>query len=165
MLNKKGFTLIEVIITIMILSLVFSVLAFSIYSTIKNSVDIKGQSEKLKEDASFFWDMQKKFSTNTKTFLRNNNGYPILVLYNTSGNYYKGLVKSVFFVKDNDLYYYEFPYMYGDPYFYDEKQSYKVLHFENLDISVVIRGKSFKDFEGNPDMLIIQINDKRMVFK
>jgi prepilin-type N-terminal cleavage/methylation domain len=99
MLNKKGFTLIEVIITIMILSLVFSVLAFSIYSTIKNSVDIKGQSEKLKEDASFFWDMQKKFSTNTKTFLRNDNGHPILVLYNTSGNYYKGLVKSVFLLK------------------------------------------------------------------
>lgn len=165
MLNKKGFTLIEVIITMMILSLVFSIVSFSIYSTIKNSLDIKGQSEKLKEEASFFWDMQKKFSTSTKTFLRNNNGYPILVLYNTSGNYYKGLVKSVFFVRDDDLYYYEFPYVYADPYFYDEKQSYRVFHFESFDISAFVQNKSFKDFEGNPDMLIIQINEKRMVFK
>jgi prepilin-type N-terminal cleavage/methylation domain-containing protein len=161
---NKAFTLVEVLIVITLISLVFSVLAFSFYSSVKNSLDISKKSQEIKNLSSFFWDMERKFSTSNTIYLKNLNSTPILTLYNTSG-YNKGLVKSVFFLKDGFLHYYEYPYIYADPFFYDEKNSYRLFKVENIKIYAVKDYKQMEEFQGMPDYLVFEINGLRMVFK
>lgn len=161
---NNAFTLIEVLIVITIISLVSSVLSYSLYSSIKNSIEISKRSQEIKNLSSFFWDMQRKFSTSTTIYLKNIDNSPILSLYNTAG-YNKGLVKSVFFVKDNFLYYYEYPYIYADPFFYDEKDSYILFKINNIKIYAVKDNQQFTEFKGLPDYIVFEINGLRMVFK
>jgi prepilin-type N-terminal cleavage/methylation domain-containing protein len=155
--QNKGFTLIEVLIVLTVISLVFTVLSYSLYNSIKSSIEVSNSSNSLKDKAIFFWDMERKFFTAKEIFLKNN----ILTLYNTSG-YTKGLVKSVFFVKDGFLWYYEFPYVYADPYFYDEKNSIKMFKVKDLKIYVVLNDKELTHFEGLPDYLIFEIDGTKM---
>lgn len=162
--QSKAFTLVELLVVITIVSLVFSVLSYSLYSAIKNSLDVSGRSEYVKNLSSFFWDMQKKFSTSKMIYLKNLDGNPILTLYNTSG-YNKGLVKSVFFIKDGFIYYYEYPYIYGDPFFYDEKESYRLFKISSIKIFAVKDNQQMQEFQGTPDYLIFEIDNTRMVFR
>ncbi|MGC8942156.1 MAG: type II secretion system protein [Sulfurihydrogenibium sp.] len=162
--QSKGFTLIEVLVVIAIISLVFGVLSYSLYSSITNSLELSKTSENIKNLSSFFWDMEKKFSTSKALYLKNFNGSPVLTLYNTAGNN-KGLVKSVFFIKDNFLYYYEYPYIYADPFFYDEKESYKLFKVKDVKIYVVKDNQQMMEFQGMPDYLVFEIDGTKMVFK
>ncbi len=158
-MQNKGFTLVEVIVVVVMISLVFSVLSFALYSSIKNSMETSVGSEDLKQKALFFWDMQKKFYTANYVYLKDN----ILTIYNTAGNS-KGLVKSTFFTKDGFLWYYEFPFVYGDPYFYDEKNAIKLFKIRNFKMYIVKDNQRFFEFQGLPDYLVIEFDAIRMVF-
>lgn len=158
--QSKGFTLVEVLVVIVILSLVFSVLSFALYSSIKNSLETSAAAEDLKQKALFFWDTQRKFYTSNYLYLKNN----VLTLYNTAG-YNQGLVKSTFFIKDGFLWYYEFPFVYADPSFYDEKNAIKLFKVKDFKMYVVKENQQFFEFQGQPDYLVVEIDGSRMVFR
>lgn len=158
--QSKGFTLIEVIVVVIIISLVFSVLSFALYSSIKNSIETSKSAEDLKQKTLFFWDTQRKFYTSNYIYLKDN----LLTLYNTAGNN-QGLVKSTFFLKDGFLWYYEFPFVYGDPSFYDEKNAVKLFKVKDIKMYAVKDNQQFFEFQGLPDYLVIEIDGIRMVLR
>lgn len=164
--NSRGFTLIEILITLMLIGLIFSVLSYGVYSSINSSVSISADAKQTEEEAKFFWDFQRRFATSKQVFVKKSgDGSYMVVMYNTAGEFSKGVVKSVYFLKDGFVQYYEYPYVFGDPFFYEERASIRILPAKSFYVEVFSQGQKFEEFQGKPDYIAITVEDRRMVFK
>lgn len=163
---NKGFTLIEILVVLTLIGIVFSVLSFGFYNSIYSSLSISQRSRELEDVAKFYWDFQRKFSTSKQIFIKkiSQNNY-IITLYNTSGEFSKGLVKSVYFTKENFLWYYEYPYLFADPYFYDETKSVKVIPVKDFNVEINYNGQKVEEAQGFLDFLKLNINNYTLTFK
>lgn len=164
--SSKGFTLIEILITLTLVGLIFSVLSYGLYSSINSSVSISADARQTEEEAKFFWDFQRRFATSKQVFVKKSgDGSQMVAMYNTAGEFSKGVVKSVYFLKDGFVQYYEYPYVFGDPFFYEEKSSIRLVPAKNFTAEVYVQGQRFDEYSGKPDYMVVLLNDKRMVFK
>lgn len=164
--NSRAFTLVEILITLTLVGLIFSVLSYGLYSSINSSINISVEAKQTEEEAKFFWDFQRRFVTSKQVFVKKaGDGTQMVVMYNTAGEFSKGVVKSVYFLKDGFIQYYEYPYVFGDPFFYEEKESVRLVPAKSFKVEVSFQGQKFDEYSGKPDYMLVLLNDKKMVFK
>lgn len=159
--NKKGFTLIEVLIVILLIGFIYSLLSMIFYSNIGNSLNIISDSEKLKREAIFFWNIQRKVASAKEIYLNKGNLY----MLTTAGDFYEGLVKSAYIFREGNLYYYEFPYPYGDLRFYEEDKLTNLGKFENFRILAHKNKNQYEEFNGFPDYFSVEFNGRKIIVK
>ncbi|MDW8066997.1 MAG: prepilin-type N-terminal cleavage/methylation domain-containing protein [Aquificaceae bacterium] len=153
---KRGFTLLEVLLVLVLMGVFFSVLSYSFYSSTRNSYFMLESAELLKGEIFLFWDLQRKLTGATDLYIKKDS----LFMVTSSGDYYQGLVKCAYVYKDGWLYYYEFPYPYGDITFYEEDKLVRVGRFEELSFRAFSNGQFFDEFKGLPQWMDIRFKDK-----
>lgn len=159
--HKEGFTLIEVLIVIILIGLIFSILSMIFYSNISNSLNFISRSEKLKREANFFWNIQRKIASAKEIQLDKNNIY----MFTTAGDYYEGMVKSAYIFRDGNLFYYEFPYPYGDLKFYEEDKLNNLGKVKNFRIMAFKKERQYEEFKGMPDYFMIEYDERKIIVK
>ncbi|MFN3598517.1 MAG: prepilin-type N-terminal cleavage/methylation domain-containing protein [Aquificaceae bacterium] len=149
---RKGFTLLEVLLALTLMGVFFSTLSYVFYNTIKNSYSLSEASEVTKEEINLFWDLQRKLMGAKDIYLKKS----MLFMITSSGNYYQGVVKCGYVYKDGWLYYYEFPYPYGDMAFYEEDKLMKIGKFKELYFRA-FAGDYQEEFRGLPQWIEVYL--------
>jgi len=162
-LKQKGFTLIEVLLVLTLIGFIFLILSTVFYSNIHNSLNLITNSEKLKNEADLFWNIQRKVFSAQEIYLERGNLYMIT----SAGDFYQGVVKSAYIYKykEQKLYYYEFPYPYGDLKFYEEDKLLLVGEFRDFKILAYKGEKSYEDFNGKPDYFNFHLDKWKFIIK
>lgn len=160
-MNKKAFTLIEVLIVLTLLGLIFSILSVVFYSNIKNSLILITDSDKLKNNANIFWSINRKILSSKEILLEKGDLYMIT----SAGDYYEGIVKCAYIYRGGKLLYYEFPYPYGDLRFYEEEKLHSLGLMKNFKITAFKNEKKYDEFKGMPDYFIVELEDKIFIIK
>jgi|GEM_PF-719466 prepilin-type N-terminal cleavage/methylation domain-containing protein len=159
--GRKGFTLLEVLLVLTLVSLLFGVLSYSFYSFLTNSTKLLADSEKLKEEASLLLDIQRKVLSAQTLYMEKDK----LFMITSAGSYYEGVVKCAYIYKDRTLYYYEFPYPYGDIRFYEEDKLIKLGRFNAFSIRAYEKGHFSDIFQGIPEIVYVRLNTHELFIK
>ncbi|RMH79738.1 MAG: prepilin-type N-terminal cleavage/methylation domain-containing protein [Acidobacteria bacterium] len=157
---KRGFTLLEVLLVLVLMSIFLGMLTYSFYSTLKNSYAIVELSELTKEEAKLLWNLQRKLSGALELYVKKDS----LFMLTSAGDYYQGVVKCAYIFKDGWLYYYEFPYPYGELTFYEEDRLIRVGRFEGFQIRAYVMGNHLEEYRGVPEVLEFKIGGKTLKF-
>ncbi|MEN3028100.1 MAG: type II secretion system protein [Aquificaceae bacterium] len=155
---KRGFTLLEVLLTISLMGLFFGILSYSFYSSARNSYALLESVELTREEVLLFWNLQRKLTGARELFLRKDG----IFMVTSSGDYYQGLVKCAYVYKDGWLYYYEFPYPYGDLTFYEEDRLLKVGKFGEFYFRAFSGGQYLEEFRGIPQWVEVSFEGKSL---
>ncbi|MFN3814405.1 MAG: prepilin-type cleavage/methylation domain-containing protein [Aquificaceae bacterium] len=158
---KRGFTLVEILITFLTLGLLFGLLSYTFYSSIRASLDITEEGESLKQDILLLWNIQRKIISSKYIVLDKDN----IFMTTSAGDYHEGVVKCAFIYKKPLLYYYEFPYPYGNIEFYEEDKLIRLGKFENFTIRAYKNGNFYKNFIGIPELFYVSVNNKELIVK
>ena len=153
---KRGFTLLETLIVITLMSIFFSVLSYSFYSSVKNSYLLLESAELTREELLLFWNLNRKVAGATELHVRRDGVFMIT----PSGDYYQGIVKCAYIYRDGWLYYYEFPYPYGDLTFYEEDKLIRIGKFKELSFRAYANGQYFEEFIGIPQWIELNTEGK-----
>ncbi len=140
--------------------MIFSLLSFVFSRGITGSLDLIENSERLKQEALLFWDLQRKI-LGAKNMLINGES---IFMFTSGGTYYEGVVKSAYVFEDGVLYYYEFPYPYGAIDEVEEDKLIELGRFEEFRIVAIRNNREFEFFSGIPDRVKVIINGKVFVF-
>ncbi len=159
--DKKGFTLLEVLVVLMIVGVLFSVLSYSLYSFLTNSTNLLADSERLKQEASLLLNIQRKVLSAKTLHIEKDK----LFMITSAGDYYEGVVKCAYIYKDKTLYYYEFPYPYGDIRFYEEDKLVKLGRFENFSVRAYVGGSFMDSFQGIPEILYVRVGSYELFLR
>ncbi len=143
---KRAFTLIEVLLALALMGLFLGLLSYSFYSSLRSSYLLSQSSQLTKEEILLFWNLQRKLIGATDLYLRKD----AIFMITSSGDYYQGIVKCAYIYKDGWLYYYEFPYPYGDIAFYEEDRLIKLGRFKDLSFRAFSNGSYYEEFKGLP---------------
>ncbi|AAC07856.1 pilus assembly FimT family protein [Aquifex aeolicus] len=158
----KGFTLVEVLITLAIISLVFSLILISFQRATFFTFGAKKEAERLKSEALLFWELQRSLAGAKK--LKINQGKE-LFLITSGGSLYRGVVKKGFIHKDGWLYLYEFPYPSGSIDFYEEEKLVKLAKLDDFKVFALDSLGKHENYEGLPPFVIVELNSKEFTFK
>ncbi|MFN3471700.1 MAG: prepilin-type N-terminal cleavage/methylation domain-containing protein [Aquificaceae bacterium] len=153
---KRAFTLVEVLLVLVLMGLFFGTLSYSFYSSLRSSYLLSQSSQLTKEEILLFWDLQRKLTGATNLYLRKDG----LFMITSSGDYHQGMVKCAYIYRDGWLYYYEFPYPYGDIAFYEEDRLIKLGRFKDLSFRVFSNGSYFEEFRGLPQWVEVSFEGK-----
>jgi len=127
----RGFTLLEVLVVIVIISLFFSMLFGVYFFIVDKSLKTMDGSKRLYNYLDTLYNIRKAIEC-AKTIKVDNSGhFSKLYLYTYCGMY-KGFSKEVFFVKDNYLYVYSYPYAFGDILFYEPDKAMRLIPVEEF---------------------------------
>ncbi|MGB9873733.1 MAG: type II secretion system protein [Hydrogenobacter sp.] len=159
--DKKGFTLLEVLVVLMIVGILFSVLSYSFYSFLTNSTNLLADSEKLKQEASLLLNIQRKVLSAKTLYIEKDK----LFMITSAGDYYEGVVKCAYIYKEKTLYYYEFPYPYGDIRFYEEDKLIKLGRFESFSVRAYAGGSFMDSFQGIPEFLYVRVGSYELFLR
>ncbi|ACG57591.1 hypothetical protein HY04AAS1_0904 [Hydrogenobaculum sp. Y04AAS1] len=146
-----GFTLLEILVVIVIVSLFFSTLIGSYFFIVKKSLKTMKDSKNLYNYAKAIYNLENAIKCSKSIKIDNSKNFSTLYLYTYCG-IYKGFSKEVFFVKDNTLYIYAYPYEFGDIFFYDEKKAIKLIPITNFRAEFI-----------NNDLIKFNINNKHFI--
>jgi prepilin-type N-terminal cleavage/methylation domain-containing protein len=146
-----GFTLLEILVVIVIVSLFFSTLIGSYFFIVKKSLKTMKGSRNLYNYAKAIYRLENAIKCSKNIKIDNSRNFSTLYLYTYCG-IYKGFSKEVFFVKNNILYVYAYPYEFGDIFFYDEKKAIKLIPITNFRAEFV-----------NNNVIKLNINNKHFV--
>ncbi|MEJ5339282.1 MAG: type II secretion system protein [Aquificaceae bacterium] len=155
---KRGFTLLEVLLVITLIGVFFGVLSYSFYSSVRNSYLLLESAELTKEEALLFWNLQKKLVGAVDLYMRKD----ALFVITSSGDYYEGVVKCAYLYKDGWLYYYEFPYPYGEITFYEEDRLIKLGRFDEFSFRVYANGQYLEEFRGIPQWVEVRLGGRSL---
>ncbi|RMH01911.1 MAG: prepilin-type N-terminal cleavage/methylation domain-containing protein [Aquificota bacterium] len=158
---KRGFTLLEVLLVVSLLGLLFGLLSFSYHSALRNAYGLNQDTQKEKEITLFLWGLQRKLLGASDLYLKKDAIY----MLTTGGEYYEGLVKAVYVFKDGWLYYYEFPYPYGELTFYEEDRLVKLLKLKSLSFRAYTPQGYQEEFRGLPTRVEVSLEGKRFLFE
>lgn len=125
-MKNNGFTLLEIIVVMVILSLFFSSLIGSYIFIVNKSLKTIKSSQNLYSYTKSIYLLKNSVACAKDIKIDNSQEYPKLYLYTYCG-VYKGFSKEVFFVKDHHLYLYAYPYKFGSLYFYDKTKATKLI--------------------------------------
>lgn len=156
---NRAFTLLEVLLVLVLMGVFLGTLSFSFYSVVRSSYAFSESAELTREEALLFWNMQRKLASATDLYLRRNG----LFMITSAGDYYQGVVKCAYIYKDGWLYYYEFPYPYGDIAFYEEDRLVKVGRFGEVSFRAFTQGQYQEEFRGIPQW--VEVKTERVVFR
>lgn len=159
--GRKGFTLLEVLLVLILVSLLFGVLSYSFYSFLTNSTSLLADSEKLKQEASLLLNIQRKVLSAKTLYMEKDK----LFMITPVGDYYEGVIKCAYVYKDKTLYYYEFPYPYGDIRFYEEDKLIKLGRFDTFSIKAYDKGQFSDTFQGVPQVVYVKLNSHELFIK
>ncbi|MCS7262001.1 MAG: prepilin-type N-terminal cleavage/methylation domain-containing protein [Aquificaceae bacterium] len=155
---KRGFTLLEVLLVLTLLGIFFGVLSYSFYSSARTSYALMESAELTREEVLLFWNLQRKFVGATDVAVRKEGVFMIT----SAGDYYQGVVKCAYIYKDGWLYYYEFPYPYGDLTFYEEDRLVKVGRIRELSFRAFVGGQYLEEYRGLPQWVEVNIEGKKL---
>lgn len=153
---KRGFTLLEVLLVLVLMGVFFGVLSFSFYSSVRNSYALSESAQLAREEALLFWSLQRKLTGATDLYLKRD----ALFMITSAGDYYQGVVKGAYIYRDGWLYYYEFPYPYGDITFYEEDKLLRVGRFGEVSFRAFVEGQYLEEFRGIPQWVEVKIENK-----
>lgn len=156
---KRGFTLLEVLLVLVLMGVFFGVLSYSFYSSARSSYLLLESAEITKEEALLFWNIQRKLSGAVDLYLKKD----ALFMITSAGDYYQGVVKCAYLYKDGWLYYYEFPYPYGDITFYEEDRLIRLGRYDEISFRAYANGQYLEEFKGLPQWVELKLDSK--IFK
>ncbi|MEZ0360718.1 MAG: prepilin-type N-terminal cleavage/methylation domain-containing protein [Hydrogenobacter sp.] len=159
--GKRGFTLLEVLLVLVLIGILFGLISYTFYSLVTNSLSLAKDSERLKEDASLLWNIQRKILSSKSIYLEKDK----LFIITSAGDYYEGMVKCAYIYKDGILYYYEFPYPYGDIRFYEEDKLIKLGRFDTISFRAYKGGNFYDTFDGIPELIYVKMNNREFVIR
>lgn len=159
--NPEGFTLTEVLVVLLITGLIFSVLTVVLFSSTNNSLSLLSRAEELKRDSTLMWNLQRKILSSQEILLEKDR----LHMVTAAGDFYEGVVKCSYILKNGSLYYYEFPYPYGDLRFFEENKLIFLGNFDNFKIIAYQNQQSHQEFRGMPDYFQIEIKGRIFIVK
>ncbi len=150
-----AFTLVEVLVVLTLLGLAFGLISFSFYSYIRNALSLQESAERLRSMALLKMDIKRKILSSKEIAVKDN----MVFMITNAGSYHAGTVKCGYVYKDGELYYYEFPYPYGDIFYYEEDKLIKVAKLSRFEVWV--EGK--KEYRGRPPKwLRILMDEEKM---
>ncbi|NPB05280.1 MAG: prepilin-type N-terminal cleavage/methylation domain-containing protein [Aquificae bacterium] len=129
-----GFTLVEVLVVVILLSLVLSTVLFLYKSAFDASGTLLKESERLERISSLYWDLTRAVYGAKRLKLVNGTE---LYLITTGGKFYRGVVKAAYVFKNRTLYYYEFPYPYGSIDDFGSQKPVELGRFESFKVYAV----------------------------
>ena len=134
---KKGFSLLEIIVVIVIVSLFFATIISSYLFVINKSLNIIKNSNVLYKNVNALYNIEKAIECAKDIKIDNTKEQSIVFIYTFCGMY-KGFSKEVLFVKNGYLYVYTYPYKFGNIFFYDKAKSTKLIPVENFKAKFII---------------------------
>jgi prepilin-type N-terminal cleavage/methylation domain-containing protein len=167
MKDKKGFTLLEVLLVLSLILIVFSVLGFSYISNIKHSIELSSRIGKFAQYLSVTDQLSKQFfariEKKDQNFLLDRDRISFYTLYPL---FYSGAVRAEYRVKRTKegryvLTYEEFPYIDGKL-GWDGVKRITLGNFKNVSFYVIDRGKIYENYTDKkfPYILKIVIDDQ-----
>jgi len=159
---KDSFTLVEVLIVLLLISLTFSILFFSFSRIISYSLHVSSEAERIKGELMLFWELTRAFTGARKFLLQE--GRKVFLL-TSGGSIYRGLVKKAFIYKDGSIYTYEFPYGAGSLDFFEEEKLLKLLNAEDFRVYAIDKRGRHKNYEGLPPLVIVELGERKFTFK
>lgn len=159
--SKKGFTLLEVLLVLVLISLLFGTLSYTYYSALNSSLDLARDSQKLRQEAYLLWNLKRKVVSAKILHMEKDK----LFMITSAGDYYDGMVKCAYIYKEGVLYYYEFPYPYGDIKFYEEDKLIKLGKFNAFSFRAYAGGNFYDTFDGIPELLYVKLDTRQLVIK
>ncbi len=159
----RGFTLLEVLITLSLLSLIF-IIAFGSYVRIINSsTDAVKRSEALYEELRLFWEFNRAFVGAKRILLKNSRE---VYLITSGGSRFKGIVFRAFVSKEDGLYEYEFPYPPKVMRIRIPKEKLSLIsHLRDVRFFAYLDGQKLDRYEGLPEALLVEMNGREYIFK
>lgn len=127
----KGFTLLEILIVIIIISLFFGVAISSYIFIVNKSLKTIKNSNKTYKYTYTIYTLEKSINCAKDIKIDNSKDNSVIYLYTYCG-IYPGLSKEVFFIKNNYLYVYSYPYIIGDMTFYEQSKATKLIKANTL---------------------------------
>ena len=159
----RAFTLIEVLITLGIISLVFMIAFGSFIQIMSSSTDAVRRSEILYEELRLFWELNRAIVGAKQIYLENGKD---IYLITSGGNRFKGLVLRVFLPREDGLYEYEFPYPPKNIRMdIPEDELVLLSTIRSVTFFAYLQGQKLENYEGLPDGIIVEINGKEYFFK
>lgn len=128
---KKGFTLLEILVVMLILSLFFSIAISSYIFIVNKSLKTMRSSHTSYKHMYTLYSIEKAINCAKNINIDNSKDNSVIYMYTYCGMY-PGFSKEVYFIKDGYLYVYAYPYIIGDMKFYDTHHSIKLIKAYNL---------------------------------
>ena len=162
-LLKKGFTLVEVLVVLILISLLFSFLFIAFFQSVQSSLNIEKSANQIKKQANLYWFLEKLVYTAQNFSIINGTA---IYFKGPCGLFHKGIVKCALIYKKPWLYYYEYPYYFEPITDFRNETPIKLERLEKLSFLVKTKEKILRNYEGAlPDFLIAKFNDTEMIFK
>ncbi len=159
----RAFTLIEVLITLSIISLVFLIAFGSFIQIMSSSADAVRRSETLYEELKLFWELNRALVGAKQIYIENGKD---IYLITSGGGRFKGLVLRAFLSREDGLYEYEFPYPPKDIKLnIPEDELILLSPIKGVQFFAYLQGQKLENYEGLPDAVIVNINGREYFFK
>ena len=158
----KAFTLLEILVVILILSVFFSTLTFLFKSSFDTASEVLTKNRELQRDIDIFWQLTRAIYGAQKLLLHNGSE---LYLITTGGIFYPGVVKAVYLYKNGTLYYYEFPYPYGSLESYNSSELKALGRFDNFALIALYGNREVKDDQGRATLFKLILDNQTFYLK
>ncbi len=166
--KRKGFTLLEVLVVFILVSLIFVVVYESFKVTGEGGVIFIRKGDRLSSRLELFYRLKHQLEGVLKNFgVKKENSTWIVSFVTTQGEFYRGVVLANYFFKNNRIYYCEYPYYPGEL-FKCKKERGFIGKVKKFDMKVLYNGKWLdlrKDikekgiFIGIPEKVKIRLGD------
>ena len=165
--SNRGFTLLEVLITLSIFSLIFLAVVMVFRVTGGGSLEVRKNAEVLYQQIYLTYRLRNQLEGVLRSLAFKKEENTLYLGFITSyGEVYPGVVSVRYKYKDGVLFYCEKPYPYGDILSCEEEKEYQLGNFENFNIQVFYKGKWFepeKGFKGLPKKVKIEIENIKII--
>ncbi len=159
----KAFTLIEVLITLSLISLIFLMAFGSFIQIMNSSADAIKRSENLYEELKLFWELNRAFAGAKEVFLKDSKE---IYLITSGGSRFKGLVFRAFLAREDGIYEYEFPYPPRNIRMHIPEEELVLLSpLREVNFFAYLQGQEVENYEGLPEAIIVRVNLREYFFK
>ncbi len=167
-MKKKGFTLLELLIVLILLSIVFTVVLSVIKSVGQGSIFLKKQAETLKKKAYIYYTLKHQLEDIKRmlVFKKDEEGDVYLGFITTLGEVYPAVVKVRYRFDKGKLFYCESLYTY-DNFLSCENNTETLLgYFKRFKVRIFYRGKWYsegKSFSGIPEKVEVILGNTPII--
>ncbi len=164
---KKGFTLFEILVVLLLVSILFGVVISVVRSVGQGSLVIKEEAEKLREKVYLAYRLKHQLEgLKRNLILKKDEENFYLAFVTSSGEVYPGVVKVRYRFSEGKLFYCESLYTFNDLLSCEKDSETLVGHFKSFKVKVFYRGRWYpedKDFSGIPEKVKIFLDDTQII--